>query len=161
MLEKIVFLCVNPWEGFLAPAFQSSGREYFQWIRKQALLKNMKITSREKMEIYGEIQREKELFSKTETRLQLLYVQSHQKKLLEKVFHQADLVLMGVPGNLKEFEKLYLPVFPWKDQILFLWEQYLYRDEKLLHQLCREYKIRESQLIELKRGLNGELCDMK
>ena len=161
MLGKIVFLCVNPWEGFLAPAFQSSGREYFQWICKQALLKNMKITSGEKIEIYGELQHEKELFSKTETRLQLLYVQSHQKKLLEKVFAQADLVLMGVPGNLRNFEKIFLPIFPWKDQIMFLWEQYLCRDEKVLRQLCMEYKLRESQLIELKRGLNGELNNLK
>ena len=161
MLEKIVFLCVNPWEGFLAPAFQSSGREYFQWICKQAILKNMKITSKEKIEVYGEVQEAKELFSKTENRLQLLYVQSHQKKLLEEVFEQADLVLMGIPGNLKDFEKLFLPIFPWKDQILFLWEQYLCRDEKILQQLCREYKLRESQLIEVKRGVNGELCDIK
>ena len=52
MLEKIVFLCVNPWEGFLPPAFQSGGKEYFQWICKQALLKNMKIISKEKIVLY-------------------------------------------------------------------------------------------------------------
>ena len=100
------------------------------------------------------------MFSKTENRLQFLYVQSHRKTLIEEIFEQADLVMMGVPANLKDFEKVFLPIFPWKDQILFLWEQYLFKDEKFLRQLCREYKLRESQLIELKRGLNGELCDI-
>ena len=161
MLEKIVFLCVNPWEGFRSPAFQSSGREYFQWICRQALLKNRTIISGEKIEVYGEVQEEEKLFSKTENKMQLLYVQSHREKLLEQVFNQADLVFMGIPGNVKEFENTFLPVIPWKDQILFLWEQYLCRDEKLLQQLCREYKLRESQMVQLKRGLNGVLYDMK
>ena len=161
MSEKIVFLCVNPWEGFRSPVLQNSGREYFQWICKQALLKNKTIICGEKIDVYGEVQKEEKLFSKTETRMQLLYVQSHRKKLLNQVFDQADLVVMGIPGNLKAFESIFLPVFPWKDQILFLWEQYLCRDEKILQQLCREYKLRESQMIELKRGLNGRLSDMK
>lgn len=157
MLEKIVFLCANPWEGFLSPAFQSCGREYFQWICKQALLKNMKVTAKERMEVYGELQTEEKLFLKAENKVQLLYVQSHHKKLLEEIFQQADLVLMGLPGNLREFDRMFMPIFPWKDQILFLWDQHICRGDKFLHQLCKEYKICESQMIELKRDLNGKL----
>ena len=157
MLEKIVFLCVDPWEGFLAPAFQNCGREYFQWIYKQALLKKVNVTFREKKEIYGEIQTTGDLFLRAGNQLQLLYVCSHREHLLETVFSEADLVLMGIPANLKKFEKTFLPVLPWKDQIVFLWEQYLCKDEKVLHQLCSEYKLRESQMITLRRGINGEL----
>ena len=157
MLEKIVFLCVNPWEGFRSPIFQSGGREYFHWVCKQAILRNLKLVSRELMEVYGELQREEELFFKTENEIQLLYVQSHRIKILEAVFEQADLVLMGVPGCLKDFEKIFMCIFPWKEQVLFLWEQYLCRDENFLQQLCTQYKIQESQMIELERNLKGEL----
>ena len=160
MLQKIVILCVNPWDGLLSPIFQSCGREYFHWICKQAFLKNIPLISKERIEIYGELQGEEALFVNTENKLQLLYVQSHSKKLLKEVFDEADLVVMGVPGSLKDFEKMFIAVFPWKDQILFLWEKYLCRDEKFLQQLCRNYKIRESQMFELKRDFNGKLSDI-
>lgn len=160
MLQKIVFLCVNPWDGFRSPVVRNFGREYFHWICKQAVLKNIPLISKERIEIYGELQGEEELFVNTENKLQLLYVQSHSKKLLKEVFEQADLVVMGVPGSLKAFERMFMPVFPWKDQILFLWERYLCKDERFLQQLCRDYKIRESQVIALKRDLNGKLSDI-
>lgn len=158
-MKKIAILCLNPWEGFLSTAAQSCIREYYEWFCCQAERKNAKFCIREQIEVYGEPVKEKsmELFSATETRPQILYIQSHQRDIIANVFEKADLVMMGIPGNRREFDKIFLPVFPWKDRIVFLWDQQICRGGAFLEKLCRECRIRADQLIELPRGTDGKL----
>lgn len=159
MLNKIAFLCVNPWERFLPVAFQSCGREYYQWMCSQALLRDFRPYCREWIETYGETGNfeGRELFTECGNELQFLYVQSNRRQLVEKVFEASDLVIMGLPGCRKEFEKIFIPVLPWKDKIMFLWDRRICRDEDFFKRLCSEYKLREAQMIEIKRGIDGEL----
>ena len=81
MNKKIAFLCLNPWETFLPPTFQRCVKDYYQWTRRQALLREESLYCQEKIEVYGEpkISRGKKAFGENEETLQLLYVQSSQK----------------------------------------------------------------------------------
>lgn len=153
ILKKIAFLCITPLEKFSA-AFNIDGREYFQWLNEIVKLRNLKPLCKEIIEIYGEyeVYTEKEMFDTHSDTLQLLYVQSNCEQLLGKVFGQADLVIVGLPVQRKEFDKMFMVLFPWKDQVLFLWDNNRCRNENFLKKLCRDYKLREEQLIEIKRG---------
>lgn len=154
MLNKIAFLCVTPLEGFLTPMFQSSVKDYYLWMYRQARIRKMNLWCEEHIEIYGEHSTEKklELFNQAVETPQLLYVQTNRKELVEGLFEEADLIVMGVSGCRKEFDKTFMPVFPWKDQIMFFWDQYTCRGEAYIRQICNEYKLREEQLIELKKS---------
>lgn len=158
MLNKIAFLCVTPLEGFLIPMFQSCVKEYYRWMCRQAQTQRKEICCMEHIEVYGERPTEErmELFSQTIEIPQFLYVQTHRKELLEGVFEEADLVVMGVSGCRKEFDKIFMSIFPWKDQIMFFWDQYTCRGEEYIKQICNEYKLREAQVIELKGSFYRE-----
>lgn len=151
MLNKIAFLCTDPWEKFLPVTVQSHSREYFQWICQQAVLQNINIDCQELIEIYGENMRLKEsgIFAKSDASLQLLYVQSRRLVLIEKVFEKSDLVVMGLPGCRKEFEKMLAAVFPWRHQMMFLWDRQHCRGEQFVKALCREYRLRETQMMKI------------
>lgn len=151
MLNKVAFLCANPWEKFLPASFQSYSRNYYQWIKEMASLKNIKLHCREYIDFYGDLvgEPEKELFFENSENLQLLYVQSDRRELLEKIFRTADLVIMGLPGSRKEFDKIYMSVFPWKDEILFLWGKHISRDLTYVDRLMRECMLKKEQLIEI------------
>lgn len=155
MLNKVAFLCVNPWEKFLSPALQSYSRNYYQWLKAVADLKNIKLHCREYIDIYGAGVKEveKELFLKECETFQLLYVQSDRREIIENLFRTADLVIMGLPGSRKEFDKIFMSVFPWKDEILFLWGNHISRDIQYVNKLVRECMLRKEQLIEI-----GEEC---
>lgn len=157
MLNKVAFLCADPWECFLPEAFQSYSRIYYQWVKKLAVLKNIKLCCKEYIDIYGEAEGgfENELFSATDDMLQLLYVQSSRKEFIGEVFQKADLVIMGLPGSRKEFDKIYMSVFPWKDEILFLWSSHISRDQEYINRLSRECMLRKEQIIEI-----GEECGL-
>lgn len=157
MLNKVAFLCADPWERFLPEAFQSYSRMYYQWVKKLAVLKNIKLCCKEYIDIYGEAEGccENELFSEEGGKLQLLYVQSGRKELLKELFQAADLVIMGLPGSRKEFDKIYMSVFPWKDEILFLWSSHISRDLEYINRLSRECMLRKEQMIEI-----GEECGL-
>lgn len=158
-MNKIAFLCVTPMEGFLSPAFQSSVREYYQWIHDQAVVKSAGFQCREHIDTYGEAEKHNkaELFVPTEERKQLLYIQSNRGELVKEVFEKSDLVIMGISGCRREFDKIFMPVFPWKDQVLFFWDQQICRGYDYIRKICNEYKLRESQLIELERNVYGKL----
>lgn len=151
MLNKVAFLCVNPWEKFLPSAFQSYSKSYYEWIKEMAVLKNVKSHCREYIDFYGVLSKESdcEPFLESCDKLQLLYVQSARKELLEKVFRTADLVIMGLPGSRKEFDKIYMSVFPWVNDILFLWGNHISRDAQYVDRLVRECMLREEQLMEI------------
>ena len=89
MFKKVAFLCVNPLENFLPPAFQGNVRDYYQWMRGEALLREENLYCQERIEIYGEpkIPYGKKVFGESAETLQLLYVKSCQKKIrVIKVF---------------------------------------------------------------------------
>ena len=80
MLNKIAFLCVTPLEGFLTPMFQSSVKDYYRWMYRQARIRKMNLWCEEHIEIYGEHSTEKklELFNQAVETPQLLYVQTNR-----------------------------------------------------------------------------------
>lgn len=151
MLNKVAVLCADPWEKFWPPAFQSHSRTYYQWIKNMAAKKSIKIHCKEYVDTYGaavEI-KEKPLFLEACEEFQLLYVQSDRQRLLENIFRNADLVIMGLPGCRKEFDKIFMSVFPWKDDIMFLWGNHISRDYGYVDKLIRECTLRKEQLIEI------------
>ena len=101
MFKKIAFLCVNPLGNFLPPTLQGAIRECYQWTRSEALLREENLYCQEKIEVYGEpkIPYGKNMFGECGETLQLLYVQSSQKEILEKVFSLADIVFVGLSGG--------------------------------------------------------------
>ena len=151
MFNKIVFLCVSPWESFLTPTSQSYGKNYYEWFKNILIMKNIKLSYREYIDIYGASNGESEegIFLESCERIQLLYVQSDRKELLEKIFQTADLVIMGLPGSRGEFDKIYMSVFPWKDEILFLWGSHIARDSEYITRLVRECMLKREQFIEI------------
>lgn len=159
MLRRIAFLCIDPWEGFLTPVCRSCVFEYYRWICHQVVLRNIRSSTREQIELYGESGLEEidDPFSEENDCLQLIYVQSHRENILKKIFENADLVVMGIPGSKQEFEKIFMLLFPWKDEIVFLWDRQICRGNDFLRKVCMEYKLKENQLIELIRGRDGFL----
>lgn len=159
MWNKITFLCVNPWESFLPFSAQSCGREYYLWMQEMSALQNVKPSCQERREIYGESKSPEgeEIFSKNKSKLQLLYIQSGRRKVIEEVFQKSDMVIMGLPGSKKEFDKIFMTILPWKDQIKFFWDSHICRDEKFIRELCREYKLHRMQIFEIKRNADGKL----
>lgn len=153
-MQKVAFLCTTPLEKFSKDIFSIYGKQYFQWVHDMAMLRNEKMLCKEIVEIYGEHMpyAGQDVFDSKGQNLQILYVQSNCRQLLEKVFCQADLVVMGLPVHKEELDKLFMSVFPWKDQIMFLWDNYRCQESSILKKLCREYKLREEQLVEIKRG---------
>lgn len=152
MFKKIAFLCVNPLENFLPPALQGYIKDYYQWARSEVLLREENLYCQEKIEAYGEtkIPYGKKMFGEREETLQLLYVQSSQKELLEEVFTLADIVLVGMSGSKKECDKVFLTILPWIEKTMFLFDERIC-DEKYLKQIQCEYKLRASQMIEMKK----------
>lgn len=159
MWNKIAFLSVNPWESFLPLQFQSYGREYYRWMQEMIALRDVNPYCQERLEIYGEAELpdENKLFLECGKDLQLLYVQSGRRQIIEKIFQKADVVVMGLPGCKKEFDKTFMTIFPWKDQIKFFWDSHICRDEEFILQLCREYKLHAAQIFQIERSTDGKL----
>lgn len=154
-MNKIAFLCVNPWERFLPFSFQSCVREYYQSVKARALSLEREIGYREYVEVYGETIPipEVSLFLPEKEKLQLLYIQSSRIHILERLFKEADLVVMGLSGSRKETEKFYLSVHPWHEKVLFLWDSHICQDETFAERLVREFKLRNAQVMEIKKGM--------
>ena len=152
MFKKIVFLCVNPLGNFLPPTLQGCIRDYYQWTRSEALLREENLYCQEKIEPYGEarIAYGKRMFGEREETLQLLYVQSSQKELLEEVFTLADIVFVGMSGSKKERDKIFMTILPWIEKTVFLFDERIC-DEKYLRQMQCEYKLEPMQMMEMKK----------
>lgn len=152
MLNKIVFLCVNPWESFLPAAFQGCTRSYYQWICEETPLREEMMYCQEQIALYGEpeILQGEQLFEERKGVLQIIYVQSHQKELLQKVFETADLVIAGISGSKRECDKVFMNILPWKEKILFLWDDRIC-DKGFLRQIKREYGLTDRQILEAKK----------
>lgn len=152
MFKKVAFLCVNPLENFLPPAFQGNVRDYYQWMRGEALLREENLYCQERIEIYGEskIPYGKKVFGESAETLQLLYVKSCQKKIIEEVCAHADLILVGMSGSKKECDRIYLTVLPWLEKVIFLFDGRICGEE-YLGQMEREYKLKTAQMMEIKK----------
>ncbi len=152
MFKKIAFLCVNPLENFLPKTLQGCIRDYYQWMRTEALLREENLYCQEKIEAYGEtrIPYGKRMFGEREETLQLLYLQSSQKELLEEVFSLADIVFVGTSGSKKECDKIFLKILPWIEKTVFLFDERLC-EEKYLKQIQCEYKLKNAQMMEMKK----------
>lgn len=154
MGTKIALLCVNPWEGFLPMAFQSCGREYYERIREMSVFWQRTLYCQECVEVYGEsvICENRDFFSEYREQTQLLYIQSGSMRMIEKVFQKADVVMMGLPECKEEFDKSFMRIFPWKDQVKFLWHSQTHSEKKFVAKFCSEYKLNPAQLFELSFG---------
>lgn len=154
-MNKIAFLCAHPWENFLPFSFQTCGKEYYQKAKEQLLSYRLKTGCREYVEIYGEPFRmpEMPLFGFQEDYLQLLYIQCSRLSVLEKLFEEADLVIMGLSGSREVAEKLCMFVYPWKEKVLFLWDSHICREEDYTERLVKELKFHRSQFMEIRKGM--------
>ena len=152
MFKKIAFLSLNPLENFLPPALQGSIRDFYLWTLQEALLREENLYCQEKIETYGEarIPYGKRMFGEREETLQLLYVKSNQKELLEEVFVLADIVFVGMPGSQKERDKIFLSILPWIEKVGFLFDERIF-DERTIRQIQQEYKIDGAQIMEMKK----------
>lgn len=152
MFKKVAFLCVNPLENFLPPSFQGYIRDYYQWTRREALLREENLYCQEKIEIYGqtEIPYGKRMFGENAETLQLLYVKSRQKEVIEEVCRLAEIIFVGMSGSKKECDRIYLTVLPWLEKVIFLFDGRVC-DEIYLRQMQREYKLEDSQMMEIKK----------
>ncbi len=149
MFNKVAFLCVDPWEQFLSPIMQSHSRKYYELIKMLMQQKKIKIRSREYRDLYGESRSCEpfEIFEKNTELFQVVYIQSSRKTFLEKVFQEADMVLVGLPENQKNFEKIYLLLLPWKERILFLWNDQIKMEPSYLERLIQEWMLEQKQII--------------
>lgn len=152
MLKKVAFLCVNPLGNFLPPAFQGRVRDYYQWTRNEALLREENLYCQEKIEVYGEsgIPYGKKMFGEREETLQLLYVQSRQESVIEEVCSLADIIFVELSGSKKECDRIFLSVLPWLEKVIFLCDGRIF-DESFLRQLRAEYRLKTSQIMEIKK----------
>ena len=155
MGNKIALLCVNPWEGFLSPEYQSCGREYYERLQKEAGLLDPAMYCRECVEVYGEpfLGGNGEVFGDCGELFQLSYVQSGNVRMIEEVFRKADVVLMGLPLCKEEFDRIFMRIFPWKDQVKFLWYSHTHSEKEFVSKLCRRYKLHPAQILELQRDI--------
>ena len=152
MFKKIAFLSLNPLENLLPSTFHDYIKDYYQWTLSEALLREERLYCQEKIETYGEAGSlyGKGMFGETKETLQLLYLKSRQKEVLEEVFGLADLVFVGMPGNQTEREKIFLLVLPWIEKVVFLFDDRLFGEESI-RQIGQEYKIHDAQMMEIKK----------
>jgi hypothetical protein len=159
MLKKIAFVCGTPLVKLSLGVFDNHEREYYEWLCQMAKLGRWGSSYKEIMEVYGESQIYEglNLFEERREGIQLLYVQSRCGVLLKRVFLQSDLVVMELPERRTQFDPIFMSIFPWKDQIMFLWDTQRRQGTSFLNQFCNEYKLKETQIIPIKRDVQGKL----
>lgn len=153
---KIAVVCANPWENFLPFQCQGNARFFYQWLCEQSRQFHVHSRKREQMEMYGDLSlpdREAVFKEKTEN-LQIVYIQSHRREILETVLDTADLAIVGMPGMRKECDKIYLSVLPWKEKCVFLWDERTIREKSFFRQIQNEYKLETEQIAKFK-GLSS------
>lgn len=152
MSKKIAFLCANPWESFLPPHFQGRSKAYYDYVCSDELLREEMVYCKEYIDIYGENhKRERETLFDAENEFpEILYVQSHQKHILQEIFETADLIIVGLPGSKIECDKIFLTALPWKEKLIFVWD---YRMDQVdyIRQIQREYGLEGCQFMEAKK----------
>ena len=153
MIRKIAFLCVNPWESFLPSFSRGNAQDHYQWICQEAVQRKTGPCCMQIIEHYGEDlwEEKRQIFPEDGKKLQLLYVRSHRKDLLKEVYHAADLVFVSMPGSRKECDRIFLSVYPWKEQSYFLWDNRYVPGDGFFTRIQKEYQLKEEQIVESKR----------
>lgn len=153
MFKKIAFICANPLEKLLPTVSMGNVKEYYEWIYEQAVLLAEEPCCLNWIELYGNPPEKEmeELFLKDQRKLQLLYVQSHRRGLLEKVYETADKVLVGMSSNREECDRIFMTVFPWKEKSTFLWNNRISREPGFLKRIQAEYQLEENQIVQTKK----------
>lgn len=153
MYTKIAVVCTNPWETFLPAISQGNAKKYYEWLHKQAVLREENPYVKEKIAIYGDTENEKQeaLFSEKTKGFQILYIQSKQEDLLEKVLNKADCILVGMPADRNECDKIFLKILPWVEKCILIWDGRESRGEAFYKKILSEYKLREKQVIEMNK----------
>ena len=153
MHTKIAVVCTNPWEKFLPVISQSNAKKYYEWLREQAVLREENPYCKEKIAMYGDMPNanQETLFSEEKEEFQILYLQTNQEKLLEKVLNEADFILVGMPQDRKECDRIYLMILPWLDKSMFIWDGRISQGEEFLKKIEREYKLKKAQIVEMNK----------
>ncbi len=153
MYKKIAVVCMNPWETFLPEISQSNAKKYYEWLHQQAVLREVNPYCKEKIELYGDSSSEKQeaLFSEETEELQFIYIQTKQEKLLEKVLGEADFILVGMPLNREECDRIYLTILPWIEKSIFIWDGRIGPGKEFFRKIQREYKIKDAQIMEMNK----------
>ena len=95
---KIAVVCANPWETFLPFQCQGNARFFYRWLCKQS--RRFCINSREEEQVamYGvtPVSNKNAAFETKNRNLQIVYIQSHRREILEKILDEADKVIVGM-----------------------------------------------------------------
>ena len=149
---KIAVVCANPWETFLPFQCQGNARFFYRWLCKQS--RRFCINSREEEQVamYGvtPISNKNAAFETKNRNLQIVYIQSHRREILEKILDEADKVIVGMPRIREECDKIYLLLLPWKEKCVFLWEEGSCCEETFFKKIQREYKLEKEQIKKFK-----------
>ena len=153
MRTKIAVVCTNPWEKFLPVISQSNAKKYYEWLREQAVLREENTHCKEKIAMYGDMPNANQdnLFSEEKEEFQILYLQTNQEKLLEKVLNEADFILVGMPQDRKECDRIYLMILPWLEKSMFIWDGRISQGKEFLNKIEREYKLKKAQIVEMNK----------
>ncbi|MGN0334811.1 MAG: hypothetical protein ACI4DV_04000 [Lachnospiraceae bacterium] len=149
MSKVITFLCVNPKDSFFAPQFPYFGKRQYEKLVHAARYLPFQVNSSEHCWLYGETSAEVILRDHPEPDYQFCYVESGEYGVISSVFEQSDLVVIALPGNRTEFERVFSVVFRWKDKLLFLWNRYMTAFSALPVRLARECQMSEKQFLEI------------
>ena len=153
MYTKIAVVCTNPWEKFLPAISQGNAKKYYEWLHEQAVLREENPYVKERIAIYGDDPKENQdtLFSEKAEGFQILYMQTKQEELLEKVLNEADCILVGMPVDKNECDKIFLKILPWIEKCILIWDGRESRGERFYKQILSEYKLREKQVMEMNK----------
>ena len=153
MINKIAVVSANPWENFLPEFSRTNAREYYEWLHREACLRNINYNCQEQIEIYGSffLLDEKSWFLENYEGVQFLYVQGKQEAILPSALGNADLVVVGMPRCRKECDQIYLTVLPWKEKSLFFWDGRVSRGKEFFKRIQSEYKLNDKQIVEFRK----------
>ena len=153
MYKKIAVVCTNPWERFLPFVLQSNAKKYYEWLHKQAVLRKENSYFREKITLYGDLIEAKQepFFSEAIQGFQIIYIQTRHEEMLGKVFQEADFILVGMPQDKNECDRIFLLLLPWIEKCLFIWDGRSSQGDEFFRKIQREYKIKETQIMEMNK----------
>lgn len=153
---KIAVVCANPWETFSPSGCQGNARSFYQWLCNQ--FQQFRLPSRQakQVELYGmpPVSAPDTLFDKENKNLQIVYIESHRREILERILEEADMVVVGMPRVREECDRIYLQLLPWKEKCVFVWEENGCREDGFFKRIQKEYKLEKKQIEKLK-GLSS------
>lgn len=153
---KIAVVCANPWETFSPSGCQGNARSFYQWLCNR--FQQFRLPSRQakQVELYGmpPVSAPNTLFDKENKNLQIVYIESHRREILERILEEADMVVVGMPRVREECDRIYLQLLPWKEKCVFVWEENGCREDGFFKRIQKEYKLEKKQIEKLK-GLSS------